>query len=109
MKEIKLNISEPLPDRILRGEKDTTWRVTDYHVHVGDVLVLCHNDGREFGRAQVRWMKETIFGELTAEDKQGHEQFSSDEELYVTYSRYYKTQITPQTRVFVVKFKLLKN
>lgn len=109
MKEITLNISEPLPDMILRGKKDTTWRVTDYDVHVGDVLVLCHNDGREFGRAKVRWVKETAFGEFTAEDKKGHEKFSSDEEMYATYSRYYQKQITPQTRVFVVKFRLLKN
>jgi len=107
MSEIVLKFSEPLPGMILRGEKDITWRVTDYNVQVGDTLVLCHNDGREFGRAKALWVKKTTFGSFTAEDTQGHEQFSSEEDMYKTYSTYYRKKITSETEVFVIKFELL--
>jgi hypothetical protein len=102
-----LKFSEPLPELILNGQKDTTWRVTDHNIRVNDQLSLCHNNGEEFAKAKVLWVKQTTFGNVTDEDKKGHEKYKSDEELYKTFSGYYNKPITPQTELFVIKFKLI--
>ncbi|MDP7324146.1 MAG: ASCH domain-containing protein [Candidatus Woesearchaeota archaeon] len=106
MKQLKF--SEPLPKLILEGEKDTTWRINDKQsIEFGDALSLCYNDGEEFAKAKVVSTRLTTFGELTAHDKEGHEKFSSDEEMYKKYSDYYKQDVTSKTSVKVIKFKTL--
>lgn len=102
-----LKFAEPLPKLILDGLKNTTWRITDYKISVGDQISLCYNDGREFAKATAIGVKQTTFRNLTAEDKEGHEKYQSDEEMYQTFSKYYDTKVTPETRLFVIKFKLL--
>lgn len=104
----RLKFSEPLPSLILRGEKNITWRISDEKdIAVGDLISLCHNDGKEFARARVTGVKETTFGNLKEEDRKGHEEFSSDEEMYRTYSKYHRMEITPETKVKVIRFELL--
>jgi len=51
-------------------------------------------------------VKETTFGKLTKRDKEGHEEFSSDDEMYRTYSRYYKTCVKPETKLKIITFRL---
>jgi len=102
-----LKFAEPLPKLILDGLKDTTWRITDYEISIGDQLSLCYNDGREFAKATASLVKQTTFRNLTAEDKKGHEKYQSDEEMYQVFSKYYNMKVTPETRLFVIKFKLL--
>jgi len=104
MKELKF--SEPLPNLVLDGSKDTTWRVGDQkNIIGGDLLSLRHSSGEEFAKAEVLEVRETTFGELTEQDKDGHESFSSDEEMYQTYSGYYGTEVTPKTKLKVIKFR----
>jgi hypothetical protein len=104
----KLRFAEPLPNLVLTGKKDTTWRINDEKdISVEDILPLCYNSGEEFARAKVIWTKETTFGELTEEDYAGHEKFSSEVEMYETYSKYYNAGVTPNTRVKVIKFRLI--
>ncbi len=68
---------------------------------------LCYNDGTEFATAKATAVKETTFRDLTAADKEGHENFASDEEMYATYSRYYRVEVTPETNVKVIKFRII--
>ena len=104
----RLKFSEPLPALILSGQKWDTWRINDdKDIIVGDVLSLCHLDVSEFAKAKVFAVWETVFGKLNDKDKEGHEHFSSDEEMYETYSRYYKMNVIPETRVKIIKYKLL--
>jgi len=104
----RLKFSEKLVPLVVGCEKDTTWRINDDKMlGVGDGLSLCYNDGREFGKAVVMWVKETTFESLTDEDKVDHEKFVSSEEMYSTYSEYYGFEVTPKTRLKVVKFKLV--
>jgi len=106
MKQLKF--SEPLPKMVLGGQKNTTWRINDdKQITVGDKLSLCYNDGREFAKAEIIWVKETTFQNLTKEDTEGHEKFSSIEEMYETYFRYYNMKVGPETRVQIIKFRLL--
>ena len=106
MKQIKF--SEPLPKLVLGGQKNTTWRINDdKQLTAGDQLSLCHIDGQEFAKAEIIWVKETTFQNLTKEDKKGHEKFSSNEEMYQTYSGYYNMKVGPKTKVKIIKFRLL--
>ncbi len=100
--------SEDLIDMILEGEKDTTWRIwDDRDVSVDQEISLEDTDGRRFAEARVRRVKETTFGRLSEEDREGHESFDSEREMYRTYRRYYGIDVGPDTRVKVIKFELL--
>ncbi|MFB6246282.1 MAG: ASCH domain-containing protein, partial [Candidatus Pacearchaeota archaeon] len=97
-----------LPEKVLSREKDTTWRIgDDKNLQVDDEISLCHTDGSEFGKAKILWTKETKFANLTEEDREGHEKFSSEEEMYQKYSGYYNIKVGPETPVKVIKFNLL--
>lgn len=104
-----LKFAEPLPNLVLSGEKDTTWRVNDdKELKLGDILSLVRMDSREeFSQAEIIWVKETTFGNLTDEDWEGHEKFKSDEEMYLIYSKYYSIDVTSKTRLKIIKFKLI--
>ena len=108
----KLKFAYPLPELVLSKKKDTNWRIyDDKTLEINDELSLCYGDGenneKEFAKAKIIWIKETTFENLTNEDKDGHEKFNSEEEMYTTYSKYYKTEVKPETRLKVVKFILL--
>ena len=51
-------------------------------------------------------IKETWFGKLTPEDKNGHEPFASEKEMYDTYAGYYQQTVEPETVVKVIRFRL---
>ncbi len=102
-----LKFADPLPDLVLSGEKDTTWRVEDEkQIDVNDRLELCDSDGESFAEATVEWVKRTTFDRLTVEDREGHEPFASEEEMYETYEQYYGREITADTPLKVIKFRL---
>ncbi|MFB6242292.1 MAG: hypothetical protein ABEJ36_05850 [Candidatus Nanosalina sp.] len=49
-----LKFSEPLPEKVLEGEKDTTWRIDDEKgISVNDELSLRTVEGEEFTQAKV--------------------------------------------------------
>lgn len=106
----QLRFFEPLPEMILEGEKDTTWRIDDEkEITVNDKIELKNrdNEDKKFGEAKVLWTKMTTFDRLKEEDKEGHESFSSQEEMLETYSNYYNMEVKPETKVKIVKFKLI--
>ena len=103
-----LKFSESLVPLILSGKKTTTWRVNDdKDISEGDIISLNRVTGSEFCRAKIISVKETTFGELSERDKEGHERFSSDGEMYQAYSGYYSIEIGPETNLKIVKFELL--
>ncbi len=105
-----LKFAEPLPELVLNGKKDTTWRIEDEkELEVDDELSLCDKNGKEFAEARIIWIKETTFQRLTFEDKECHEKFDSEEEMCITYSRYMNKEINSQTKVKVIKFQLINN
>ncbi|MCR4283952.1 MAG: hypothetical protein NUV64_01355 [Parcubacteria group bacterium] len=44
--------------------------------------------------------------ELEEADFDGHEKFSSEEEMYQTYRTYYGDKVGPDTIVKIIRFKL---
>lgn len=106
MKQLKF--AKPLPQKVLDGEKDTTWRIDDEkEITVNDKLSNKTTEKKEFGKAKVLWTKMTTFGRLTEEDKEGHESFESKKEMYRTYEEYYSQKIDSETEVKVIKFRLI--
>lgn len=104
-----LKFSKELISDILSGEKDVTWRCFDdkYLKESDEVLFLRNKNKKPFAKALITEVEEKTFKELNEEDKKGHENFKNDEEMYRVYSEYYKTKITPDTAVKIIKFKIL--
>lgn len=106
----KLKFKDELCSLILKGEKSTTWRIfDDKNISKGDRFIFINSDtGKEFTNAEITDVKETTFKYLNDDDFDGHEKFSSKEEMYKTYSKYYKTEVTEDTIVKIIKFKIEK-
>lgn len=105
-----LKFSYPLPKLVLSWEKDTSRRIGDEKdISVWDIIDLLdrENNFEIFWVAKVLWVKFTTFWDLTQEDKEWHEKFVSNEEMYKTYSSYYWLQVIDNTELKVIKFKLL--
>ncbi|MEI6022566.1 MAG: ASCH domain-containing protein [bacterium] len=97
-----------LADLILKGEKTTTWRLfDDKDLQVGDVSDLINSDTKEiFATAEIKQVKEKLFGSVEDTDLIGHEKFASDEEMYATYKMYYGDRVDENTIVKIITFKL---
>ena len=107
MKTLKFHPS--LVDLVLEGGKTTTWRLwDDKNLSSGDEISFLDSYTKtEFAQAVITNVKETAFAELTAEDWEGHERFSSDEEMYKSYSKHYRNKkVDKNTKVKIIKFKL---
>jgi hypothetical protein len=105
----KLKFMGNLPEKILNCKKTSTWRVNDEkNIVLNDELSLCNLQGEEFAKAIVIYVKETKFKDLTENDWEGHEKYSSEKEMYVAFSNMYKTEILPETKLKIIKFSLIK-
>ncbi len=104
-----LKFTKVLSELILKGEKTTTWRIfDDKNISTGDLFIFIVKELlQEFAKAKIKDVKETSFKNLSFKDWDGHEKFSSNEEMYNTYSKYYDTQITEYTIVKVIQFELI--
>jgi len=105
-----LKFRENLAKQILNGKKIITWRLfDDKNLKRGDIIsLLIFETEEEFARARLIDVKEKAFAELEDKDWKGHEKFNSEEEMYKTYSKYYKKEITPKTKLKIIKFELIK-
>jgi hypothetical protein len=107
MKIIKFRSS--LKENILKGKKDSTWRLfDDKNLSKGDKISLVEwESGKEFAKGIILEVKEKQFHQITKKDRKGHERFKSDDQMYKTYSTYYKKRITPYTKIKIIKLKLI--
>lgn len=104
-----LKFTPKLIPLVLSGEKYATWRLWDEKIiEVGDELQLLNKSTLEqFGLAVVKRVTEKPLGELMAADKEGHEVFSSDEEMCATFAKYYHKPVGPETPVKIIWFGLV--
>src|ERR1700704_1124630 len=110
---IIIKFTPELTELVKSGKKWTTWRLfyeDKKSLKAGDVITLaCRKSPTEvspFGKADIISIKKTTLGELTPEDKEGHEPFTSDEDMYKTYEKYYRQPVNYATQVMIIKFKL---
>lgn len=92
------------------GSKTSTWRLfDDKDLREGDVVdFIARPELVKFAVAKLTSVIEKPLGELTEEDKKGHEKFSSDEEMYKTYEGYYDKPVGPQTPIKLIRFEILE-
>ncbi len=98
-----------LVQSILDGIKNTTWRLfDDKDIKEEDKLSLLNwVTLKEFTKAEVVFVRETSFNELTEEDWKGHEKFESKEKMYEEYSKYYKQKIDENTKLKIIRFRII--
>jgi hypothetical protein len=103
-----LKFSGNLLRSIITGKKTTTWRINDEkNITEGETISLINkNTMKEFVKAEVVSIRETTFEKINESDRNGHEKFRSDKEMYEIYSNYYKIKVTPKTKLKVIKFKI---
>ena len=104
-----LKFASELVPLILSGSKTSTWRLfDDKDLQVGDTLKFQISGSLEnFANAEISHITEKPLGMLTEEDEDGHEAFPSKEVMYETYTRYYNRDVSQQTPVKIIRFKLL--
>lgn len=105
-----LKFRESLSKLILSGDKSSTWRLfDDKNLSVGDeVSFLVWETGEEFTRVKILEVKESKFSDLSEEDLEGHEKYSSDEEMYAEFSKYYNKKVDGNTIAKIIRFEILK-
>lgn len=104
----KLHFVPKLVPLVLSGEKTITWKFwDDKNLSKGDLVdFLESKTERHFVTAELTEVLKKPMGKLTKEDKEGHEKFKSEKEMYETYSKYYKQNVNPETIVKIIKFEL---
>lgn len=107
MKSLKFRQS--LSELILKNEKTTTWRIFDDKdiTQGNEMQFVVWETGEVFAKVKIVHVVEKKFKELNAEDLDGHEKFVSKEEMYATYSTYYKRQVNENTIVKIIKFEIV--
>lgn len=103
-----LKFRDYLVQLVLSGEKDSTWRLfDDKELSVGnDIELQVFVTNEPFAKAKITKVIEKRFGELVEDDKQGHEKFKNDSEMYAEYTKYYKVPVDSNTLVKIIWFKL---
>lgn len=97
-----------LVSAIIAGEKTATWRLfDDKDLTVGDELSFIEfGDETPFANAVISEVIEKPLGDLTPEDKIGHEYYESEQAMYEQFSSYYNKPINARTLVKIVRFQL---
>jgi hypothetical protein len=63
----------------------------------------------QFSTATITSLKIKTLGTLVAEDWMGHEKFSSDEEMYASYRKYYGDKVDANSEVKILTFDFRKD
>jgi len=113
MKTIKLD--HHLAEQVRRGDKTATWRIyDDKNLSVNDEIELIDKvdpqapeSWEKVGDAVIDTIIEKRLGDITENDYEGHEKFSSKAELLKTYQHYYGPDVTESTPVKMIHFSLL--
>lgn len=101
-----LKFTPDLVQKILSGNKTSTWRLfDDKNLQEGDELVFINKEtGEQFGTAKITSLKTRTLGTLTEDDWTGHEKFSSNEEMFATYRNYYGDRVSKNSEVLILTF-----
>ena len=105
----KIKFSDILINKVLSGEKTTTWRLfDDKNLTARDELLLCDAAGKDFARSRIITIKEKTLSEITIKEKEesGWEE-ETNKEITEHYSKLYKKPVDKNTKIKIIKFKLL--
>ena len=108
MEKKTIKFKDELAKLILAGEKNLTWRMfDDKNLSEGDeVDFINKNTMEKFGEAVLTKVWQKKLSEVGDSDFDGHEKYSSGEEMYQTYRAYYGDKVGPDTIVKIIRFRL---
>jgi ribonuclease HI len=112
MKTLKLDHN--LADMVRNGKKTATWRIyDDKNISVNDEVELIDKIDPQnpdswaiVGNARVDTVTEKRLGEINRADFDGHEEFSTRDEMLETYQKYYGSQVNFETPIKIIHFTL---
>lgn len=115
MKTLKLD--HKLAEMVRNGTKTSTWRIyDDKDIRVNDEVELIDKVNASdpatwqlVGIARVDAVLEKRLGEINDADTEGHNSYGSREEMLANFQKYYGPQVTFETPVKIIHFKLSKN
>jgi hypothetical protein len=95
-----------LCEKILGGEKTSTWRLfDDKALQAGDEVEFVNKQTSVIiGVAVIQSLKTKTLGTLSGSDWAGHERYNSEAEMYETYRGYYGDKVGPDTEVKIIDF-----
>jgi hypothetical protein len=104
-----LKFRHNLAEEIVADRKTVTWRLfDDKDLKVGEGLELIDREsGEKFAEAKIVKIRVKKLGEIEDEDFEGHEKFTSKEEMLATYKKYYGDKVGWSAFVKIIEFKLL--
>ncbi|HUS25733.1 MAG TPA: reverse transcriptase-like protein [Nevskiaceae bacterium] len=113
MKSLKLD--HHLADLVRQGHKTSTWRLyDDKDISVNDTLQLIDKvdpnnpaTWQPFATALVQTVIQKRLGDISSADSGEHGEFSSSKEILQAFKSYYGPQVTFDTPVKIIKFRLL--
>jgi hypothetical protein len=103
-----LKFAPNLISSIINGEKTSTWRLfDDKNLRQGDTLLFINTEnGEQFGTGSITSVVTKTLGALDDSDFVGHERYSSLEEMYSNFRKYYGDRVNENTEVKIVRFTL---
>lgn len=110
MKTLKFN--HTFAQMIRQGQKTSTWRLfDDKDLSVGDTIKIIDkvkpdvpDSWQVIGKAVVNEVVEKRLKDVNQEDMEGHELFSSQEEMLNVYRSYYGDRVNLETPVKIINF-----
>jgi len=110
MKSLKLE--HALAELVRSGQKTSTWRLfDDKDLSVNDIVRLVDKvdparpeTWKVIGTAHIEQVIEKRLGDITEADMDGHEKFTSSDEMVTTYQSYYGNDVSMATPVKIIHF-----
>ncbi len=104
-----LKFTSDLAQKILSGEKTSTWRLfDDKNLSEGDLFVMVKKEtGESFAKGKVTKIREKKLREVDDVDFVGHEGYKDQEDMLNHYKRYYGDKVSLDTPLKMVDFELI--
>lgn len=105
----RIHFAPNLIPLIMSGQKTSTWRLwDDKDLTTGDIVEFGNSETREvFAKAELTKVIEKPFKDLEENEKEGHEKYTNEEELFKQFEKYYGKPVNSDTIFKIIWFKLI--
>ncbi|MEK6841346.1 MAG: class I tRNA ligase family protein, partial [Nanoarchaeota archaeon] len=106
--KVKLKFNPRIIQEILNGESFLTFRLEHKNISKGDVCEFLNSkDNKKFAEAKIVNVNKKKFKDINPSEWK-HERFTTRQEMYKTYEKYYKKPVNENTDIYIYEFKLIK-
>ena len=106
--KVKLKFNPRIIQEILNGESFLTFRLEHKNISKEDVCEFLNSkDNKKFAEAKIVNVSKKKFKDIIPSEWK-HERFTTRQEMYKTYEKYYKKPVNENTDIYIYEFKLIK-